>query len=38
LNSKVPQRGVIMPKYKEIYEPVMKELEGYDVRFEEVVS
>jgi saccharopine dehydrogenase-like NADP-dependent oxidoreductase len=35
LNGQIPQRGVIMPKYKEIYDPVMKELEEYGVRFRE---
>lgn len=38
LNNKISQRGVLMPKYKEIYEPVMKELEEYEVKFEEIES
>ena len=38
LNGQIKQRGVLMPKYKEIYEPVMRELEEYGVRFKEVVS
>jgi saccharopine dehydrogenase-like NADP-dependent oxidoreductase len=36
LNGQVAQRGVLMPKHKEIYEPVMKELGEYGVRFKEV--
>jgi saccharopine dehydrogenase-like NADP-dependent oxidoreductase len=38
LNGQISQKGVLMPKYKEIYEPVMKELEEYGVCFKEVVS
>jgi saccharopine dehydrogenase-like NADP-dependent oxidoreductase len=38
LNGKITERGVIMPKHKEIYEPVMKELEEYGVKFKEVYS
>ena len=38
LNNNISQRGVLLPKYKEIYEPVMKELEEYGVKFKEVVS
>lgn len=38
LNGQIKQRGVVMPKHKEIYEPVMKELEEYGVKFKEVVS
>jgi saccharopine dehydrogenase-like NADP-dependent oxidoreductase len=37
LNNKIKQRGVVMPKYKEIYEPVMKELEEYWVKFKEIL-
>lgn len=35
LNGEVKQRGVLMPKYKEIYDPVLKELEEYGVVFKE---
>jgi saccharopine dehydrogenase-like NADP-dependent oxidoreductase len=38
LNNQIKKRGVLMPKYKEIYEPVMKELEAYGVKFKEVVN
>lgn len=38
LNGEIKQRGVLMPKHKEIYEPVMKELEKYGVKFKEIVS
>jgi saccharopine dehydrogenase-like NADP-dependent oxidoreductase len=38
LNGLIKQRGVVMPKYKEIYEPVMKELELYGVKFQEISS
>jgi len=37
LNNQITQRGVVMPKYKEIYEPVLKELEEYGVGFKEVI-
>jgi saccharopine dehydrogenase-like NADP-dependent oxidoreductase len=37
LNDQIHERGVIMPKHKEIYEPVMKELEKYGVKFKEVL-
>ena len=38
LNGQIKQRGVLMPKHKEIYEPVMKELEEYGVKFKEIHS
>ena len=38
LKGQISLRGVLMPKYQEIYEPVMKELEAYGVRFKEVIS
>ena len=38
LNGQINQRGVLMPKDKEIYEPVLKELEHFGVKFEEVVN
>ena len=31
MENRIPQRGVISPIYKEIYDPVLKELEKYDV-------
>jgi saccharopine dehydrogenase-like NADP-dependent oxidoreductase len=37
LKDQISLRGVLMPKHKEIYEPVMKELEEYGVRFKEVI-
>jgi saccharopine dehydrogenase-like NADP-dependent oxidoreductase len=36
LKGQITQRGVLMPKHKEIYEPVMKELEEYGVSFKEI--
>lgn len=38
LKDQLSLRGVLMPKHKEIYEPVMKELETLGVRFKEVVT
>lgn len=38
LKDQISLRGVLMPKHKEIYEPVMKELEGLGVKFKEVVT
>lgn len=38
LKDEISLRGVLMPKHKEIYEPVLKELEEYGVRFKEVIS
>ena len=38
LNGQITQRGVLMPKDKGIYEPVLKELEKYGVKFEEIIS
>ncbi|TND07410.1 MAG: saccharopine dehydrogenase (NADP+, L-glutamate forming), partial [Bacteroidetes bacterium] len=35
LEDKIKLRGVQVPVMKEIYEPVLKELEGFGVRFEE---
>lgn len=31
LTVKVPQRGVLSPVYKEIYKPILKELEKFGV-------
>lgn len=32
LTGRVPQRGILSPIYPEIYEPILKELETYDIR------
>jgi saccharopine dehydrogenase-like NADP-dependent oxidoreductase len=37
LNGEVKRRGVLMPKYPEIYNPVLAELEGYGIKFKEKV-
>ena len=36
LKGEIALHGVLMPKHKEIYEPVMKELEEYGVKFKEI--
>lgn len=38
LKDQISMRGVLMPKHKEIYEPVMQELEALGVKFKEVVT
>tara|TARA_B100001287_G_scaffold143442_1_gene120533 strand:+ start:54 stop:1385 length:1332 start_codon:yes stop_codon:yes gene_type:complete len=35
LNNKIKSRGVLLPIYKDIYNPVLKELEDYGIRFRE---
>lgn len=35
LNNRVKSRGVVIPTVKEIYEPVLKELEGLGIKFNE---
>jgi saccharopine dehydrogenase-like NADP-dependent oxidoreductase len=35
LNNQIQERGVIMPISKEIYEPVLNELESFGIRFDE---
>lgn len=35
LQNKINARGVVIPTIKEIYEPVLKELEGFGVKFQE---
>lgn len=35
MEGKVPQRGVLLPIHAEIYEPCLKELENYGIRFVE---
>ena len=37
LNNQIGLRGVLMPKHKEIYEPVLKELDSYGVEFKEIL-
>lgn len=37
LNGEIKRRGVLMPKYPEIYNPVLAELEGYGIKFKEKV-
>jgi saccharopine dehydrogenase-like NADP-dependent oxidoreductase len=36
LNNQITHRGVLMPKHKEIYGPVLRELAGYGVKFKEI--
>lgn len=31
LDGKIPQRGILSPIHKEIYTPILKELENYGV-------
>jgi saccharopine dehydrogenase-like NADP-dependent oxidoreductase len=33
LNGKIDRRGVLMPKYPEIYNPILEELKEYGVEF-----
>jgi hypothetical protein len=35
LNNKLQRTGILMPKYADIYEPVLEELKAYGVSFEE---
>ena len=35
LNRKISRRGVLMPKYPEIYNPILAELKQYGVEFKE---
>jgi saccharopine dehydrogenase-like NADP-dependent oxidoreductase len=35
LNGEVKRKGVLMPKYADIYNPILKELENYGVKFKE---
>jgi saccharopine dehydrogenase (NAD+, L-glutamate forming) len=36
LNKEITKKGVLRPIYREIYEPILKELEAFDIRFTEV--
>ncbi len=38
LNGKVERRGVLMPKYPEIYYPILEELKEYGVEFKEEIK
>ncbi len=38
LNGDVKRKGVLMPKYPEIYNPILAELETYGIRFKEKIS
>ncbi|MCA1763791.1 MAG: saccharopine dehydrogenase NADP-binding domain-containing protein [Flavobacteriales bacterium] len=35
LNGTITRKGVYAPMYKDIYEPVLNELENYDIKFDE---
>ena len=35
LNNKINNRGVLLPIFEEIYNPVLKELEDYNIKFTE---
>lgn len=36
LNKEITKKGVLRPIYPEIYDPILKELEEFDIRFKEV--
>lgn len=38
LNGDIKRKGVLMPKYAEIYNPVLEELKGYGIKFTEKFS
>ena len=38
LNGKISQRGVLMPKAAEIYNPILAELKEYCIEFKETIS
>ena len=38
LNGKVESRGVLMPKYPEIYYPILEELKEFGVEFKEEIK
>ncbi len=38
LNGKISQRGVLMPKDAEIYNPILAELKEYGIEFKETIS
>ncbi len=35
LNEKITTTGVLIPIHKEIYEPILNELEGFGIKFSE---
>jgi saccharopine dehydrogenase-like NADP-dependent oxidoreductase len=38
LNNEIKMRGVLMPKYPEIYNPILAELREYGIKFNEKIS
>jgi saccharopine dehydrogenase-like NADP-dependent oxidoreductase len=38
LNGHIERRGVLMPKYPEIYNPILAELKEYGVEFKEEIK
>ncbi len=38
LNGEIKRRGVLMPKYPEIYNPILAELQNYGIIFKETIS
>ncbi len=38
LNGEVKRRGVLMPKYPEIYNPILAELQDYGIKFKETTT
>lgn len=38
LNGAIKKHGVLMPKYPEIYNPILAELEDYGIKFKETIS
>lgn len=38
LNGQISQRGVLMPKHKEVYEPILNELKDYGISFTEKIT
>ena len=38
LNGEIKRRGVLMPKYPEIYNPILAELQNYGIKFKETIS
>jgi hypothetical protein len=35
--NKLPQKGIVLPIYPEIYEPVLEELSSYGISFQEEI-
>ena len=38
LNGEIKKRGVLLPKYPEIYNPILAELQQYGIKFKETIS